>query len=349
MPISASNAITAKVRAKFGARLTDQNYRDMMALGSVAEVASYLKTRTKYAAALNDIRESAVHRGNLERLLNEYYLTEMSALCRFERNVGDKMAAVLTLREELKVVLDFLRYLAVGKPEQYLLVSSAVSDSLVSFDLRKMAASRNLAELKTALGASPFAKAIAGFAKADKDKFDYTIVESVLNRELYEFEVNFVNKNFSGAAKRELLDIIGMRADLQNAMICYRAKKYFNTDNGLILPQLIDTGLYVSKTARAKMAAAENADEVLEILKSTHYGEHFRKNADMPIDKLCSFIICKKLSRFIRMSTSPDVVSLCYTGLMTIEMNNVITIIEGVRYSLPPESIKKMLITEGGD
>lgn len=49
------------------------------------------------------------------------------------------------------------------------------------------------------------------------------------------------------------------------------------------------------------------------------------------------------------MSTSPDVVSVCYTGLMTIEMNNVITIIEGVRYNLPPESIKKMLITEGGD
>ena len=349
MPISASNAITAKVRAKFGARLTDQNYRDMMALGSVAEVASYLKTRTKYAAALNDIRESAVHRGNLERLLNEYYLTEMSALCRFERNVGDKMAAVITLREELKVVLEFLRYLAVGKPEEYLLVSSAVSDGLVSFDIQKMAASRNLSELKTALGSSPFAKAIAGFAKADKDKFDYTIVESVLNRELYKFEVDFITKSFSGTAKKELLNIIGMRADLQNAMICYRAKKYFNTDNRLILPQLIDTGLYISKTARAKMAAAENADEVLEILKRTHYGEHFRKNADMPIDKLSNFIICKKLSRYIRMSTSPDVVSLCYTGLMTIEMNNVITIIEGVRYSLPPESIKKMLITEGGD
>ena len=105
-------------------------------------------------------------------------------------------------------MLEFLRYLAVGKPEEYLLVSSAVSDGLVSFDIQKMAASRNLAELKTALGSSPFAKAIAGFAKADKDKFDYTIVESVLNRELYKFEVDFITKSFSGAAKKELLKVI---------------------------------------------------------------------------------------------------------------------------------------------
>ncbi len=349
MPISASNAITAKVRAKFGARLTSQNYRDMMALSSVSEVAGYLKTRTKYAAALSDVRESAVHRGNLERLLNEYSLTEMSALCRFEKNVGDKMAKVLTMREELRVVLQFLRYLAIGKPEQYLLVSSAVSNSLVSFDIRKMAASRNLAELKSSLGASPFAKAIAGFAKADKYKFDYTIVESVLNRELYKYEASFVNGHFSGTAKKELLGIIGMRADLHNLLICYRAKKYFGTDTGLILPQLIDTGLYISKTARAKIAAAENADEVLEGLYGTRYGEYFKKHADMPIDRVCSLIICEKLSRLIRMSTSPDVVSVCYTGLMSIEINNVITIIEGVRYKLSPDSIAKMLIYEGGD
>ena len=114
MPISASNAITAKVRAKFGARLTDQNYRDMMALGSVAEVASYLKTRTKYAAALNDIRESAVHRGNLERLLNEYYLTEMSALCRFERT---KWPPLLRFARSLRLCLSFCAILRSESPK----------------------------------------------------------------------------------------------------------------------------------------------------------------------------------------------------------------------------------------
>ncbi len=346
MPISASNAITAKVRAKFGARLTDQNYRDMMALSSVAEVAGYLKTRTKYATALSDIRESAVHRGNLERLLGEYSLSELSQLCRFERNVGDKMAAVLTRREELRVILEFLRYLASGHPEDYLLVTSAVSDSLVSFDIRKMAASRTLSELKAALGSSYFAKAVGGFAKSKNEKIDFTMLESVLNRELFKFETEFVTENFSGTAKKELLSIIGIRADLQNAMLCYRAKKYYHPDSGIILPQLIDFGCHISKTARGKMVSAQSGDEVLEILRQTRYGEYMRKNPDMPIDKLCSLIIYKKLLRSMRMSTSPDVAGVCYTGLMSIEMNNVITIIEGVRYNLPPDSIKKLLITE---
>ncbi len=346
MPISASNAITAKVRAKLGARLTEKNYNDMLSMSSVSEIAAYLKTGTKYSAVLKDVRESAVHRGNLERLLGEYTLREMSGLCRFERSVGDKMAAVLMRREELRVTLEFLRYLASGHPEDYLLISSAVSDSLVSFDIRKMAASRSLKELAAALSPSPFARVVSGFAKNRSERIDYTLLESVLNRELFKYEATFVSENFSGTTKKELLEIIGIRADLQNAILCYRAKKYYRTDSSLILPQLIEYGRYITKPQRSKMAAAEDGDEALRLLGETRYGEYLKKHGNIRIGELCERIVYKKMLRSMRMSVSPDVVSICYTELMNVEKNNIITIIEGVRYDMPPESIRKMLITE---
>lgn len=344
--ISASNSITAKVRAKFGARLTEHNYNDMMSLATVSEVASYLKTRTKYSYALTGLKESAVHRGNLERLLYEYYLLEMSQLCRFERSVGDKMAEVVMRREEVRVILEFLRYLASGHPEDYLLVGSDVSNSVVSFDVDELSRCRNLSQLAEAVKPSFYAKAIAGFAGQKDEKIEFTMLEATLNKALFSFEQEFVKKNFTGTVQNELLDIIGMWADMHNACRCYRAKKYYNTPSELIISQLIDFGKYISKSARLKMAQTESHGEVMELLRSTRYGEYIKDCDGMAIDAMADRIICKKLTGSIRMSTSPAVVSMCYTGLMSAEIKNIVTVIEGVRYNEPPESIKKLIITE---
>mgnify|MGYP002526212757 CR=1 FL=1 len=346
--ISASNSITAKIRAKLGACLTEQNYHDMLSLGSVAEVATYLKTRTKYADALSGVQESALHRGNLELMLYGHYLREMSQLCLFERSVGDKMAEVIMRREEMRVILDFLRYLASGHPEDYMLVSSAISNSIVSFDISKMVQCRNLSDLAEVLGPSPFAKAVSGFAKQKRNGIDFTMLEAVFNRELYCFERDFIKSNFSGNAQKELLCIIGMRSDLQNVARCYRSKKYYHTPNEILLPQLIDAGHYINKSNRIKMAQAQTHDEVREIFCSTHYGEYVKSMPDAPIGELAERIMYKKYIGSIRMSTSPAVASVCYTGLMSTEIRNITTIIEGVRYSVPQESIKRLIIIDKG-
>lgn len=344
--ISASNSITAKVRAKFGARLTEQNYNDMLSLSTVSEVASYLKTRTRYSSALTGLKESAVHRGNLERLLYEYYLTEMSQLCRFERSVGDKMAEVVMRREEVRVILEFLRYLASGHPEDYLLVGSDVSNSVVSFDVGELSRCRTLAQLAEAVKPSFYSKVIAGFAGQKDGKIDYTMIEATLNKALFSFEQEFVSKEFTGIAQKELLGIIGMRADMDNVCLCFRAKKYYNTPSELIMSQLIDFGTYISKSVRLKMAQAESSGEVTELFRSTRYGEDVKEYGDMAIDAMTDRIMNRKLTGSIRMSTSPAVVSVCYTGLILTEIKNIVTVIEGVRYNEPPESIKSLIITE---
>ena len=50
--------------------------------------------------------------------------------------------------------------------------------------------------------------------------------------------------------------------------------------------------------------------------------------------------ICR---RDIRFSTHPSVVLISYIILTEIEVGDIITIVEGIRYRLPPEDIKSML------
>ena len=67
---STSYAVLTKARSKFGKRLTEKDYSNLLACQNVTEVMSYLKSNTHYSAALRDINEREVHRGRLEVLLD---------------------------------------------------------------------------------------------------------------------------------------------------------------------------------------------------------------------------------------------------------------------------------------
>ena len=50
-----SNAVLARARTRFGRRLTEQNFNDLLVCKSTQEVAYYLKNRTYYNSILADV------------------------------------------------------------------------------------------------------------------------------------------------------------------------------------------------------------------------------------------------------------------------------------------------------
>ena len=80
MQDKALNSITSKIRAKYGKMLTFSDYKQLSGLSSVSEIASYLRTRTKYSEALSGANDSAIHRDHLEDMLRSAGLRGRSAM-----------------------------------------------------------------------------------------------------------------------------------------------------------------------------------------------------------------------------------------------------------------------------
>ena len=76
---ASANVVSAKVRALYGHRLMPEDYNAMLHAHSVSEVASYLKAHTGYKAALADVNESILHRGDLETILRRCRFPAMKA------------------------------------------------------------------------------------------------------------------------------------------------------------------------------------------------------------------------------------------------------------------------------
>ena len=103
-----SNVVLAKARAKYGKRLKEKDYRNLLDCKSVAEVAAYLKANTDYHDVLTGINEYDIHRGQLEVLIKQKLFYNLSSFVRYELSVGEQLADYVIARAEIEEILDAL-------------------------------------------------------------------------------------------------------------------------------------------------------------------------------------------------------------------------------------------------
>ncbi len=143
----------------------------------------------------------------------------------------------------------------------------------------------------------------------------------------------------------QLLSIFTIKAELENIQKIYRAKMYFNADNESISALINNEKYYLKKNEILTMIAAKTPDEVLNVLKKSMYGRKLSSYDFSSIDKASMEILYNHFHRLMRLSTHPSVVMACTILLFEFEMEDIINIIEGIRYNLGAEKIKQLLIS----
>ncbi|MDO4504108.1 MAG: V-type ATPase subunit, partial [Clostridia bacterium] len=84
--------------------------------------------------------------------------------------------------------------------------------------------------------------------------------------------------------------------------------------------------------------------QIMSDIKNTNRGRKwFSKGLDI-IDKVPINMRYNWCKHNIRFSISPPIVLMSYIFLKEIEILNIINIIEGIKYRMPSEKIKQMLI-----
>ena len=75
-----SNAVLAKARSMYGKHLTPESYDELLKKRTVNDVVSYLKSETAYGPILEGLKETSIHRGQLEFPTRMYASITPSAL-----------------------------------------------------------------------------------------------------------------------------------------------------------------------------------------------------------------------------------------------------------------------------
>ena len=339
------NAIMAKSRAIYGKRLTGSDYEALLGCTSVSDITAYLRSTDAYSEILRKVPSADISAGYLEFLIRKNKFEIFGRLSRYEMAFGQELYNYFVKSDEISYILFCIRNILLGKTRENAV--SAPQRYTVNQDskLNQLTNAHTFNELIEALDTTPYKKLVEDCCRNNQgDYFDF---ESEFTNYFNEYQFELIKKTCGSDSG--LMKLIKIKADTGFIEKLCRIKEYYSVSSQRLLHTSAPLHLtnFTQKQIQALISAADKK-AVLEVLKSTAYREYASAIEQSEyIEQAVSALNYKTYKHLLRFSTEPSEVLFCFMFLVENEVSNLIHIIEGVKYKMDAESIKKLLIGVG--
>lgn len=150
----------------------------------------------------------------------------------------------------------------------------------------------------------------------------------------YYFE-NFL-KTVNGKNKKSE-DLLKTQIDLLNILWAYRCAKYYGVINQNIL---INCFYKIDLNIIKKIENSNNLDDLKQSLEGTIYKDIIQNDIEIDIKRF----LYKKSKKTFRNEMLDLSMIISYLKILETEKENIVTIIEGIRYKMPSENIQRKII-----
>ena len=349
MSTSSYRATVASIRTVYGKRLQWQDYRELIGLHSVSEIASYLKNTDAYGSILQNIEPAFVHRGHLETLLQRSIFEHDMHFCKMEQLQQSPFFRFFIMDYEIQELFKAIQLL----PEyngDYVSEMATWLEPYACFSLSELARARTYEEIVAAVDHTPYYNVLKAFFSSDNLKNDFTDLEIALRscylQKLREDARKIVTKKNDLTA---LEQCIGEQIDLINLINAYRLKSVFHTDNDTLKSMMLPVQGKLPTRIIEQLYNAVDTNDFRQILKTTQYGRQ--------LGSTVSFDHVQMENAFMRLRYRTAQNALHFSGhaavslyavhfLFQVEVQNLITIIESVRYGKSASFMQEHLILD---
>lgn len=337
-------ALTAKIHAMYGKRLTGEDYRELLHKQTVNEVASYIKQQTGYGSLMRDVNESLVHRGQLENILRRELFDQYTKIFHYINRVEMSFYRFFITRLEINEILRCIRYINAGRQDEFLFSIPSFFEKHARFDVYALAKAKTFDDIQRIIKDTPYYDAIRNFDFKAGEKIDTIKIEFEYNKLYYTKILRAIGKSFSGKTKTDVRNAFAMEIDLRNITDIIRFKKYFNMKGDSIRSLLLPFNFKIKPSQLNAILDAPDADSAFKAASDTFYGKYFTKFNFEFVDQYARQVMYNFHRNMIAFSTSPAVAVVSYLGLKQIEIENIVNIVEGIRYHVAPANISKLLV-----
>ncbi|MDR2648599.1 MAG: V-type ATPase subunit [Clostridiales bacterium] len=334
------SGINAKIKAMRGNLLTAADYARLCQAGSVEAVARTLSEYPAYRAAMSQTLNMEIHRDIVEQKILLSLSDDFKRIYSFLSDFGvRKYMSAYFLSFELGIIKTLLcmvydeRDISYSAPELNLLIGTELKI--------------NTASLKASKNPEEFIRNLqgAGFYSMLTDAFTSrsSLFEIEMQLDLY-YYMNLWKRQrqYLDTKNRRLMErISGSEIDLRNIMWVYRLKKYYNLNNSRIYAYLIPISYRLRRARLMRMVQCASIPELCVEIETSPYGAVF---GDLSSLEKAYY---KQMSKLYIRASSMHPQSLAYTTgfvyFKELELRNLISLLEGVRYKLKPSDIMSYL------
>lgn len=334
--------LSSKISAMKGNMLSEDDYQNMMFKRNVSEIAAYLKNNTYYSQALKDLNDQDVHRDYLEMLLYRAEISDVLKIARYLKGNDKEIYRYVYRRLEIEDLKKMLRTLQMGRSldsiDRRILFISKYSK--INFDKALM--SKNIIELIESVKGTNFYNILKPLVISE-NQIDLFSAEMALDLYYYRRLTIHLNTVINSSNIKTIAPLFTAEADFRNIVWIYRGKKYYNLNKEILYRYIIPLSYKIKKQDIIRMVEAKDEAEIISIIHSTYYKNYLGKEPNRWEHEFLRYLLSIQ-----QIKIQKDPYSLApivgYVIKKETEIFNIIAIIEGVRYKVTYDEIKKQLI-----
>ena len=344
MPANGTLAIIPKARGMYAKHITMAEYEELMRRRTVPEVSALLKRHPYFKDSLATLSTTDLHRGQLEELLSTDIFQKYEELVHYDFS-KDSFSHYFLDESEIREIVKAMHLLSIGLSGAYMKKIPPYLVGKTSIDLYAMGQAKNFQELVEALKYTAYYKAVRACYEDDPDLKDFPMAEAAMLRESYKTTFQLAEKSFSGRERESVNSMFLQEAEIHNLQLIYRVKAFFPKTytpkeiHQLLLPYRI----HVTKQMLNAMVQAPDLPSLMMLFRQSS-AVRYTGSANMDDITITSGrVLYHHALRLLRLTSSPSAALAAFISIAKLERDNVINVIEGVRYGLPPEKIRALL------
>ena len=335
------SGISTKIRAMHSKLIKPSQYETLVSLEKVSEALAWLKHQPAYTHVFEGLEENKAHRGEIEALLTNALYEDFTKIYRFADIKQRKFMDFYFMHYEIAILKRCLRS-AYAKSENAMELSMfrAFFEKHSDVDIVRLGSCMSIDEFINGLRGSRYYGPLSRIKQtSDPSLFDY---EMALDLYYFSYIWKTKDKVLKKKDLESLTEVYGPRLDLLNVQWIYRAKKYYDMAPVYIYSLLIPCNYKLRPAIIRSLVECGSVEEFFTILERTPYAVSYRKEANgelRSIETLYTTLLKNIFSLANRRNPYSIACINAYLYFKEEEIQRITTIIEGIRYHLPPGEI----------
>ena len=354
-------AVTGKARVFRGRLLVPDDYLHLLKCGTVGEVIMYLGRTPSYSSYFHGEYSEAIHRGEIEGILSIVPMLEELPFCRY---LGPERASLLHAwgeRFDLEVVKRVLRIIATGMGDREALRRRVSSVPITLADAKKLLAAQTFRDVIEAIKGYPLENVLTEPLRQASETYSGGSVN--LFRAKMAMDAFFMTRILSAGEKlpgsegKGIRSIFGTRADLINLYWIYRGRRFFAMTPEEALAITLPVRYTLNFETLRSFAFAPDIPAMLRLIQECPYGAAFTtalgestlEVSEIILEHNLYRILWRAATKIFASGTSGVHVVLAYLILRELEVKDLFTIIEDIRYDYDKKRAREFLIHPGAN
>ena len=339
MSVVRHGAIAAKVRALYGKRMTREDYVKMAGMGSLSEVAEYLRLHPGYADTFDSVNTHDIDSGELEAAVNNDMLEEYLRMLNFVGSDDLIIMRYLVVKTELYEIMRFMRLAEAGRAAEYTFSHPKYFNRYSKIYYNRLSTAVTYADMLEAVRDTPYHRILARLEVKPSGFPDYTLVEIAVQSSYYRWAFSVINRNYKGGAHSALMECIGLQVDMLNITALLRLRHTFPRlfENDMIYKYLIPASYMLNPSITRRLIRAGSAEDMLGIIRGTKLGRVFKGQSYYEMDRCYYATMIPFYIKLLRSSPPNIGAPMAYLFLKELEVKNLKSLAQCVRYGMPAE------------